>query len=176
MPNDKIDPLEGHVPRVTKNELLKMDFSAIEGRVFASEIDAALALPRHHPMRFALLYGCGRDYFRRAALATQYDAGASRVRDIVADAPAAVKLETDILLFERWQSQEAGRIRRENAAIAYAAAEAGSEPSIRRRRSTGYQGTITGRFSSRAPSFKNIDRTGRVYDLEPESDIERDRR
>jgi hypothetical protein len=123
MPNDKIDPLEGHVPRVTKNELMRMDFSAI-----------------------------------------------------VADAPAAVKLETDILLFERWQSQEAGRIRRENAQIHYAAAEKGIEPSIRRRRSTGYQGTITGRFSSRTPSFKNIDRTGRVYDLEPESDIERDRR
>ena len=85
----------------------------------------ALALPRHHPMRFALLYGCGRDYFRRAALAMQYDAGASRVRDIVADAPATVKLETDILLFERWQSQEAGRIRRENAQIHYAAAEKG---------------------------------------------------
>ncbi len=173
MPNDKIDPLEGHVPRVTKNELRRMDFSAIEGRVFANEIDAAVALPRRHPMRFAR----GRDYLRRAVLAMQYDAGASRVRGIVADAPATVKLETEILLFERWQSQEAGRIRRENAQIHYAAAEKGIAPPTRRRRSTAYQGTITGRWNVSKPCGGYvIDRNGRVHDLEPESDMERDRR
>ncbi len=158
------------------DKIVNIDFSAIEGRVFASEIDAALALPRRHPMRFALLYGCGRDYLRRAALAMQYDAGASRIRGIVADAPAAVKLETEIRLFERWQREEAGRIRRENAAIGYAAAEAGIDAPLRYRRALKPVCSITGRFSTHTPSFKNIDRTGREYDLEPESDIERDRR
>jgi hypothetical protein len=51
------------------------------------------------------------------------------------------KLAADILIFERWQSEDRTRIRRENAAIAYAAAEAGNSAvrgPIMRRRSPRY--------------------------------------
>jgi hypothetical protein len=47
---------------------------------------------------------------------------------------AETKLAAEILIFERWQAEEAGRIRRENAAIAYAAAEAGIVTPIERDR------------------------------------------
>jgi hypothetical protein len=159
--------------QVKPEKVVNFDFAALELRVAQrANLDSALQLPRQHPMRFALLYGCGRDYLRKACLGMQYDMGAERVRDIVTAAPPAVRLETEILLFERWQAEEAGRRRRENAAIEYAAAEAGIAPSNRARRNTDDRGTITGRIVHDRPTPWDWTR----LPLEEESDIERDRR
>ena len=90
----------------------------------------SIKLPRKHPLRFALLYGAGPRSLER--MAEKALADAAPFKD---DAPGirsfleAVRLEAEIECFENWQSTATTdaltRRRRENAAIAYAAAEAG---------------------------------------------------
>lgn len=159
------------------NKIVSIDFSSIERRMLYNTIDAALTLPRKHPMRFALLYGIG----------------ATKLQDMltkcIAGLPASVlktmHLEAAITAFESWQrgahEKRLLQHRRENAAIAYAAAEVGIASSDTLKRyihaSDATYGTVSGRFTSGTPGFKCVDKTGRIYDLGPvESDMDRDRR
>ena len=62
--------------------------------------------------------------------------------------------------------------------IPEAAVETGIVSSARRSRDYSHQGTITGRFTSNTPNFKEVDRPAGVWNqpTEEESDMERDRR
>lgn len=154
-------------------KIFEMDLSGIERRVilkFASNVDAALSLPRQHPMRFALLYGCGKDKLRRLALGMAYDMPADRCYAIIDEGGLTPeqKLAAELEIFERWQSERTGRIRRENAAIAFAAAEAGIAPPEERRTLTGrrwskpepqeWLGTTSGRVTLDKPNFEEVTR------------------
>lgn len=144
------------------------DFHENEHRVSRhnERVSAALALSRRHPLRFALQYGGSARSLRKFALAMAYDAGPNVLREQVKNSTPAVKLEAEIQIFERWQNEEIGRIRRENAAIAYAAVEAGivsPETGMKAVRvSNAHSGSITGRFTNNKPSYKVIDRNGHV--------------
>jgi hypothetical protein len=121
-----------------------------------------------------------------ALFGMHFGMGAKKLYEFVAELlTPADKLEIDILIFERWQREGRARIRRENAAIAYAAVEAGIVPPTDRSCVTDHQSTITGRLTMDAPNFKCVDRrpnrtlkpTGwNMIKLEQESDMERDRR
>lgn len=155
-------------------KILEMDLSAIERRVvhnFESNVDAALSLPRQHPMRFALLYGCGKDKLRRLALGMAYDMPADRCYAIIDEGGLTPeqKLAAELEIFERWQAGRAGRIRLENAAIAFAAVEAGITSS-EERTLTGHRwsapepqwirrdGTTSGRVKLDKPNFEEVTR------------------
>ncbi len=93
------------------------------------------------------------------------------------------RLEADIAGFENWQTNATedlkDRLRRENAAVAYAAAEAGIEPPKCRRAPVeavnACHGTITGRFATLSPTLTLLDK-GWSRPTATESDAERDRR
>ena len=138
--------------------------------------------------RILALEGAPKKQLRNIFFGMKYGMGSRKLYDYITSLDAfndEAKLAADILIFERWQSEYRARIRRENAAIAYAAVEAGIAPPAARSRTYNYQGTITGRFTT---NFKEIDRVpkwvsgavdGRfVWNApkEPESDMERDRR
>ena len=76
------------------------------------------------------------------------------------------EVEVEILLFERWQAEELGRIRRESAAIAYAAIEHGI---VSKAPSRAAYESPTGRWSYSEPEMQ-------LLPTEWESDTERDRR
>lgn len=173
--------------------IMSFDFSDIERRLCA-----LLATAPHREVR-TILYGM------------QYGMGAQRLRDEFAKlneplhpATRAAKLENEISLFEQWQDEEKyldfEALNRQNAAIEYAAVEAGIlapfdiesiempaplellAPYI-------IHGATSGRFPCDKPNYSNEPRTatGRLSmsepemqewppRREPESDMERDRR
>jgi hypothetical protein len=122
---------------------LPYDFSKIEERVLSEFLNPdprtalALKLPRKHPLRFALLYSAGPRTLARLAnkalfdaqteylLTGQFKADTAKLKPLL----AAIRLDCEIEEFENWQSGAADEAllqrRRENAAIAYAAVEAG---------------------------------------------------
>jgi hypothetical protein len=154
-------------------DCVMIDYAAIEQRVLALE-------------------GAPKKQLRNILFGMKYGMGSRKLYDYITSLDAfntEAKLAADILIFERWQSEDRARIRRENAAIAYAAAEAGIVPPADRSCVTDHQGTITGRFTSNTPNFKEIDRVPSKWGFgtvdgrfvwnaptEPESDMERDRR
>ena len=85
-----------------------IDFGAIEQRLLAS-------------------IGTPHDQFRTVCFGMQYGMGSGKLYELLAQYPVntETQLACDILIFERWQAEERVRIRRENAAIAFAAAEHG---------------------------------------------------
>jgi hypothetical protein len=109
---------------------LPYDFSKIEERVLSEFLNPdprtalALKLPRKHPLRFALLYSAGPRTLARLANKALFDAQ-TELKPLL----AAIRLDCEIEEFENWQSGAADEAllqrRRENAAIAYAAVEAG---------------------------------------------------
>ena len=73
----------------------------------------------------------------------------------------AVRLEADIAGFENWQTNATedpkDRLRRENAAVAYAAAEAGIEPPKRRRAPVEAVNACHGTITAEAEKIRNSD-------------------
>ena len=146
-----------------------IDYAAVEQRVLALE-------------------GAPKKQLRNILFGMKYGMGSRKLYDYITSLDAfdaETKLAVEILIFERWQNEDRARIRRENAAIAYAAAEAGIVPPADRSCVTDHQSTITGRLTMDAPNFKCVDRrpnrtlkpTGwNMIKLEQESDMERDRR
>lgn len=133
---------------------LKVDLSKIEERIMAdlaagdhdSWVDVVMKLPRHHPLRFGLLYGMGprklADYVARLIQPTH--------------AEKEVALEAEVQCFENWQSSETvdahRQLRAENAAIAYAAMEEGMPEAHPRPQSpTAGRESPTGRWAATAP-------------------------
>jgi hypothetical protein len=136
---------------------LKVDLSAIEARVIASLaksdnlMDAALQLPRRHPLRFGLLYGMGPrklyDYVKGLKLPSVTE--------------RKIGLEADIRCFENWQKnagEEArDRLHAENEGIPEAVlplkipCEASAGPAWTPLRP--YDGAVTGRRWA-APQFQ----------------------
>jgi len=119
-------------------DCITFDVSKVEERILASLTldpltELVLKLPRRHPLRFALLYGSGPRTLERLAITAlrefsvtgQFKADAARLKSYL----EAVRLECEIEAFENWQSNATSdaltRRRKENAAIAYAAMEAG---------------------------------------------------
>lgn len=97
-----------------KHPTFTMDLTKIEERLVALHM-----VPKRHPARFALLYGMGaRKLSDLADTYLDFDVASRRV-----------KLEAEIQAFENWQDFETAarwhRRSRENAAIAYAAVDAG---------------------------------------------------
>ncbi len=117
------------------------DFAAIEERVIMRErVDAALALPRNHPMRFA-----------NNAVEPQPPITFKILQEM--------HREMDILCFENWQANATADLleqhRRENAAIAYAAVEQGIVSP-----ETDVHGTTTGRIPAGWEPDDERDRRG----------------
>jgi hypothetical protein len=121
---------------------VKVDMVAIEERILASltpsttAVDLALKLPKHHPLRFALLYSAGPKTLERMAAYQLEQLSIEKLRCQYSEAEPGltnlleqIRLEAQIEVFENWQTGAADdaltRRRRENAAIAYAAAEVG---------------------------------------------------
>jgi hypothetical protein len=142
-------------------KFFSVDLSRIEERVIQQlNVDAALKLPKWHPARFTLLYGCGAKKLRDLTFAAAYDAGPATIERMSRNAidyfRRTVHHEAELSVFENWQRGAAAltriRLRRENAAIAYAAMEAGitghQEPEVPAEASSG---TLTGRFVPRDP-------------------------
>ena len=138
-------------------DCVMIDYSKIEQRIMATSRKQLRSI--YYGMNFGM--SAKKLYEKFTALLTPAD-----------------KLKVEILIFERWQSEDRARIRRENAAIAYAAAETGIVPLTARSRAYSHQGTITGRFTTDMPNFKEIDRPAGVWNppTEEESDAERARR
>lgn len=122
------------------------DFSAIETRILANElglaVDEVVKLPKKHPVRFALLYGMGARKLLK--LAEEYSK----------DVPEVIKRKMThepVREFENWQAGENEealfQLRKENAAIAYAAMEAGIPPKAPK--ATQEQESPTGRLSAK---------------------------
>jgi hypothetical protein len=133
-----IDPLEGHVPRVTPEELHSFDYSAIELRVLAS-------------------VGVPHRQIRNVLFGMHFGMGSQKLYELLAREPvnAETQLAADILIFERWQAEERGRIRRENAAIAFAAAEHGIASRATRRP---VLSSPTGRLKQSEPELQPLRR------------------
>jgi len=130
--------------------MFSIDFGAIEQRIIALG-----AIPERR--------------LRRMTHAMKYGIGAQKLHEYVAaQGPVSrrTQLAIDILIFERWQSEHRARIRRENAAIAYAAAEHGIVSKAPCR--AAYE-SPTGRWSHSEPEMQ-------LLPTEWESDMERDRR
>ncbi len=136
------------------------DFAAIEERVIMRErVDAALALPRNHPMRFALLYGCGPATIRRYCETVIANNAVEPQPPITFKILQEMHREMDILCFENWQANATADLleqhRRENAAIAYAAVEQGIVSP-----ETDVHGTTTGRITAGWEPDDERDRRG----------------
>ncbi len=142
-------------------KFFSVDLSKIEERVLEHQkVDAALSLPKWHPQRFALLYGCGAKKLKDFAFAAAYDAGPATIERMSRNAidyfRRTVHHEAELSVFEDWQRGADAltrmRLRHENAAIAYAVMEAGitghQEPEVPAEASSG---TLTGRFVPRDP-------------------------
>lgn len=164
-------------------QVVNIDLAAVELRILtdlmtsgsnSARWEAAALLPKNHPIRFGLLYGAGPRTVERMASKALLDL---TLTDDLKTCLKAVKLEADIDMFENWQSNTTDDLlqqrRRENAAIAYAAVEAGIAPKDAPRTRLTPQKTITGRFVSE-PDMQWFPREREP--MEPESDMEWARR
>jgi hypothetical protein len=108
----------------------EIDLKAVERRIFGIPVDPltelALRLPKKHPLRFAMLYSAGPTTLQRMATKMLTDEMLYGEYKLPLQ---AIRLEAELMVFENWQAGATAdallRRRRENAAIAYAAAEAG---------------------------------------------------
>lgn len=168
-------------------DFVRMDLSAIEERLAAQLFQNKVSRRDLRPILYGMAFGMS----------------AKKLYQLISNYPVskATKLEADILIFERWQNENVGRIRRENATIAYAAVEAGiisPETGMEAVRAVGakfppeasltptgrrwstpeiqWEHSITGRYSARPGNVTDVDKGWKPGDAHsyPEDGILRD--